>query len=44
MYALSTGTDDASIVIKTSDLKRAVELLNETDVEFVTGKEIQNDN
>ena len=44
MYALSTGTDDASIVIKTSDLEKAVELLEETDVEFVAGKELQNDN
>ncbi len=44
MYALSTGTDDASIVIKTSDLQKAVELLQETDVEFVTGKELQNGN
>lgn len=44
MYALSTGTDDASIVIKTSDLQKAVELLQETDVEFVTRKEIQNGN
>ena len=44
MYALSTGTDDASIVIKTSDLQKAAELLKETDVELVTGKELQNDN
>ena len=44
MYALSTVTDDASIVIKTSDLQKAVELLQETDVEFVTGKELQNGN
>ena len=41
MYALSTGTDDASIVIKTSDLDKAAKLLDETDVELVTGKEIQ---
>lgn len=44
MYALSTGTDDASIVIKTSDLQKAAELLKETDVELVTGKELQNGN
>ena len=44
MYALSVGTDDASIVIKTSDLDKAVELLKETDVELVTGKELQNGN
>ncbi|MGN0432555.1 MAG: amino acid-binding protein [Lachnospiraceae bacterium] len=40
MYALSTGTDDASIVIKTSDLKKAAEILRETDVELVTQEEI----
>lgn len=41
MYALATGSDDASIVIKTSDLSKAAELLKETDVEFVTQDEIQ---
>jgi hypothetical protein len=41
MYALSTGTDDASIVIKTSDLEKAAELLKETDVELVEAKELQ---
>ncbi len=41
MYALSTGTDDASIVIKTSDLEKAAEVLKETDVELVTAEEIQ---
>lgn len=41
MYALSTGTDDASIVIKTSDLEKAALLLKETDVELVKAKEIQ---
>lgn len=41
MYALSTGTDDASIVIKTSDLNKAAELLKETDVELVDASEIQ---
>lgn len=40
MYALSTGTDDASIVIKTSDLEKAAEILKETDVELVTQEEI----
>ena len=40
MYALSTGTDDASIVIKTSDLAKAAEILKETDVELVTQEEI----
>lgn len=41
MYALSTGTDDASIVIKASDLNKAAEILAETDVELVDGSELQ---
>ncbi len=41
MYALSTGTDDASIVIKTSDLDKAAELLKGTDVELVDAAELQ---
>ncbi len=40
MYALSTGTDDASIVIKTSDLAKAAEVLMKTEVELVTQEEI----
>jgi len=40
MYALSTGTDDASIVIKTSDLAKAAEVLKRTEVELVTQEEI----
>lgn len=40
MYALSTGTDDASIVIKTSDLEKAAEVLKRTDVELVSQEEI----
>ncbi len=40
MYALSTGTDDASVVIKTSDLSKAAELLKDTDVELVSAEEI----
>ena len=40
MYALSTGTDDASIVIKTSELEKAAELLRETDVELISQEEI----
>ena len=40
MYALSTGTDDASIVIKTSDLAKAAEVLKKTEVELVTQQEI----
>mgnify|MGYP002766500928 FL=1 len=41
MYALETGNDDASIVMKTSNLEKATELLKETDVEFVTQDEIR---
>ena len=41
MYALSTGTDDASIVFKTSDLAKAASLLEGTDVELVAAEEIQ---
>ena len=41
MYALSTGTDDASVVIKTSDLEKAAKLLESTEVELVAAKEIQ---
>ena len=41
MYALSTGTDDASVVIKTSDLTKAASLLKETDVELVDASELQ---
>ncbi len=40
MYALSTGADDASIVLKTSDLALAEELLREKGVEIVTPEEI----
>jgi len=40
MYALSTGTDDASIVIKTSNLEKAAELLKDTDVELISAEEI----
>ena len=41
MYALSTGTDDASVVIKTSDLEKATELLAKTEVDLVAANEIQ---
>ena len=42
MYALATGKDDASIVIKPSDIARAEELLKEAGVEFVTQEELAN--
>lgn len=41
MYALSTGTDDASVVIKTSDLEKAAGLLKDTDVELIKASELQ---
>lgn len=42
MYALSTGREDASIVIKTSDLAKAAALLETKGVEIVTSEEILN--
>jgi len=41
LYALSTGTDDASIVCKTSDLTKAVEVLSKTDVALISAEELQ---
>ena len=35
MYALATGGDDASIVIKTADLEKAAEILGKTGVELI---------
>lgn len=40
MYALSTGTDDASIVIKTSDLLKAENVLKSTGVEIFTSTDM----
>ena len=39
-YALATGKDDASIVIKTADLKAAAEILSKTGVELITSDEL----
>ena len=39
-YALATGNDDASIVIKTADLKAAAEVLSKTGVELITSSEL----
>ena len=36
MYALETGTDDASIVIKTTDLEAAAKVLEQTGVELIS--------
>ncbi len=41
MYALSTGKDDASIVLKASDLEKAANALKEKGVEIVTSAEIR---
>ena len=40
MYALATGSDDASIVIKTADLDEAANVLSKTGVEFIKADEI----
>lgn len=40
MYALATGSDDASIIIKTSDLEKAVEVLGKNGVELITEEEL----
>lgn len=39
-YALATGNDDASIVIKTADLEKAAEVLKKTGVELITAEEL----
>ena len=39
-YALATGNDDASIVIKTADLKKAAEVLEKTGVELIAAAEL----
>ncbi len=40
MYALSIGNDDASIVIKTSDLTAAKKALRDKGIEIVTSEEM----
>ncbi len=40
MYALSTGQDDASIVLKTSDLEKAAKTLTAVGVEIVNPSDI----
>ena len=39
-YALATGNDDASIVIKPADLEKAAEVLEKTGVELITETEL----
>lgn len=44
MYALSTGTDDASMVIRTKNLEQSAEILKAAGVEFIKEEElIKND-
>ena len=40
MYALATGTDDASIVIKTADLEIAANILEQKGVELIRSNEL----
>ena len=40
-YALATGSDDASIVIKPADIDKAKQVLAETEVEIIAAKELQ---
>lgn len=42
MYALATGSDDASIVIKTGDLNKAADILSKAGVELITAEELGN--
>ncbi len=39
-YALATGSDDASIVIKTADVEKAAAVLEGTDVELIKAEEL----
>lgn len=39
-YALATGTDDASIVIKATDLEKAAAVLEKTGIELIPAKEL----
>ncbi len=40
MYALATGSDDASIVIKTADLEKAADILGGTGVELIAAEDL----
>ena len=40
MYALATGSDDASIVIKTANLKEAADVLEKSGVELIRSEEL----
>lgn len=41
-YALATGSDDASIVIKTADLEKAAAVLEKNGVELIRAKALEN--
>ena len=41
MYGLSVASEDASIVMKTNELKEACKVLNEINVDTMTAKEIE---
>ena len=41
-YALATGNDDASIVLKPADLEKAAAVLEETGVELIRATELSN--
>lgn len=41
MYALATGTDDASIVIKTSNPEKALELIKKEKIELFTEEDFE---
>jgi len=40
-YALATGSDDASIIIKTEDLDKAAEVLKRMEVELMTSEDLK---
>lgn len=43
MYALATGSDDASIIIKTANLDKAAEILKKTGVELIRAEELESE-
>ena len=40
-YALATGSDDASIVLRTADLEEAAKVLEKTGVELIRSEELK---
>ena len=41
MYALATSSDDASIVIKTTDLEKAAKVLKDKGVKLIESEEVE---